>query len=190
MPKPAHARKAALATNKRSKKHGKQPSKREQAQMLAMAELGQGSYVIGAALGRAPNTVHKYITQPLFSDPKFRQLVEEYKSKELIDLTVLNIEARGRLHDLVPTMTPIEAIALMDKSFTQRRLLEGKSTENIFSLRKIISEAHDAIQVESTSTIPVRQGASGGERVCIEDSEHQSSAGAQEEAQEEASQPE
>src|SRR5678815_5210999 len=175
-----HARKAATLTTKRPKKKGKMPSKREQAQMLALSDLGLGTYEIGSIMQRSPHTIRKYCQSPMFTDPKFQALVEEYKSKELIDLTALNIESRARLHDLVPTMTPIEAIALMDKSFTQRRLLEGKSTENIFSLRKIISEAHDAISVESTSTIPVRQGASGGEGVCIEDAEHQGAASAQE----------
>lgn len=121
-------------------------------------------------MGRAPNTVRKYLESPAFHDPKFKQLVEEYKSKELLDLTMLNIESRARLHDLVPTMTPIETIALMDKSFTQRRLLEGKSTENIFSLRKIISEAHigviDATEVgKEQSSLPAEypHGDSSGE---------------------------
>jgi hypothetical protein len=81
-------------------------------------------------------------------------------------------------------MTPIEAVATMDKSFQQRRLLEGKSTENIFSLRKIIEDAHgvqpnmnhrtgetDAVQVESTSPLPVREGTGSGEGVRIEDAE-------------------
>jgi hypothetical protein len=156
MPKKAFARKAASLTTKRVKKKGKPPSKREQAQMVAMSEMGMGTYEIGASMQRAPNTVRKYLTSPMFTDEKFQKLVEEYKSKELIDLTVLNIEARARLHDLVPTMTPIEAIALMDKSFGERRLLEGKSTENIFSLRKIISEAH--ISTEAHITVEVKSG--------------------------------
>lgn len=134
----------ALRKQGRSKKKGKRPTKREQAQMLALAELGQGTYEIGAALGRSPHTVRRYINSPMFQDPKFAALIEEYKQKELLDLTTLNIEARGRLHDLMPAMTPIEACAVMDKSFQQRRLVEGKSTENIFSLRRIIEEAHGA----------------------------------------------
>lgn len=156
--------------------------------MLALSKLGMGSYKIGAAIGRSPNTVRKYVTSPLFTDPKFQDLVEEYKSKELIDLTTLNIESRARLHDLVSTMTPIEAIALMDKSFQQRRLLEGKSTENVFSLRKIISEAHaDAIPVESTSEIHVRGTPADGEGVGKQDAIDQgSSAACEEEKQEEA----
>lgn len=128
----------------RSKKKGKQPTKREQAQMLALRGLGMGTYEVGQIMGRSPHTIRKYCESPMFTDPKFKALVEEYKEKELLDLTAMNISARARIHDLIPTMTPIEAIACMDKSFQQRRLIEGKSTENVFSLRKIISEAHGA----------------------------------------------
>lgn len=135
----------SAAPKGRSKKKGKPPTKREQAQMLALNEMGLGTYEIGSIMGRAPNTIRKYCESPMFTDPKFKELVETYKEKELLDLTALTISARARLHDLIPTMTPIEACAVMDKSFTQRRLVEGKSTENIFSLRKIISEAHASI---------------------------------------------
>jgi len=126
----------------RSKKKGVPPTKREQAQMLALKQLNLGNYQVGEIMGRSPHTIRKYCESPMFTDPAFQKLVEEYKSKELIDLTAMNISARARIHDLIPTMTPIEAIATMDKSFQQRRLIEGKSTENIFSLRKIIEEAH------------------------------------------------
>ena len=132
----------ALQKQGRSKRKGKKPSKKEQAQMLALKQLGKGNYEIGAMMGRSPHTIRKYCQSPVFTDAKFQELVEEYKTKEILDLTVMNISARARIHDLIPVMGPIEAIATMDKSFQQRRLLEGKSTENIFSLRKIISEAH------------------------------------------------
>ncbi len=138
--------------------------------MVALAELDFGMYEIGAMMSRSPHTIRKYVNNPIFTDPKFQELVEEYKQKELIDLTVLNIESRARLHDLVPTMTPIEAIALMDKSFGQRRLLEGKSTENIFSLRAIITEAHkepehaaDQKQKQSSPTAEHPHGDSSGQ---------------------------
>ena len=133
--------------------------------MLALAELGKGTDTIAAVMGRSPHTVRRYVQSPMFTDPKFMSLVEEYKQKELIDLTVLNIEARSRLHDLAPTMTPIEAIALMDKSFQQRRLLEGKSTENFiesqtatlghpimrlkWSLIRKLSSGHSIVNTES-----------------------------------------
>ena len=138
------AKLAERYTKSRPKKKGKKPPKREQAQMLALHEMGMSDYQVGAIMQRSPHTIKKYCESPMFTDPKFALLVEEYKSKELIDLTSLTISARARLHDLVPTMAPIEAIALMDRSFQQRRLLEGKSTENISSLRRIITEAHEA----------------------------------------------
>jgi hypothetical protein len=136
----------ALRKSGRSKKKGKKLSKREVAQIVAMDQIGHGPYEIGALMGRAPNTIYKYLQSQMFTDPKFVAMVEEYKTHELVDLTAMNIEARARIRDLIPTMTPIEAIACMDKAFSQRRLLEGKSTENVFSLRKIISEAHYAPQ--------------------------------------------
>ena len=133
-----------LRKPKLSKKKGVPPSKREQAQMLALHDLDLSNYRVGEIMGRSPHTIKRYCESPMFTDPKFQKLVEEYKSKELIDLTAMNIEARARIHDLIPTMTPIEAVAVMDKSFQQRRLVEGKSTENIFSLRRIIEDAHGA----------------------------------------------
>ena len=38
----------------------------------------------------------------------------------------------------------IETIALVDRVFQQRRLLEGKSTENIGSITRLIHESHEA----------------------------------------------
>lgn len=134
----------ALQKIGRSKKKGKKPSKREQANMLALKELGKGTYQIAAAMGRSPHTIRKYCQSPLFTDPKFRKLVDEYREKELIDVTALTMVARSRLHELAPTMTAIEACAVADRAFHQGRLIAGKSTENVFSLRKIITEAHEA----------------------------------------------
>lgn len=138
----------------RAKRKGKVPGKREIAQMQALTQLGMGTYQVGEIMNRSPHTIRKYCQSEMFTDPKFQQMIEEYKAKELIDLTAMNISARARIHDLIPTMTPIEAVATMDKSFQQRRLLEGKSTENIFSLRKIIEDAHGGNQDAITHTRP------------------------------------
>jgi hypothetical protein len=172
MPKPATAKTAGALSRARKKQKGKKLKRREIVQLTAMREMGMGPYEIGAAMNRSSTTVYKYTNNPAFTDPKFKAAVESYKEKELIDLTMLNIESRARLHDLVTTMTPIEAIALMDRSFQQRRLLEGRSTENIFSLRKIISEAHDPLgsndatdqkQIESSLSHERADRDSGGE---------------------------
>ena len=60
-------------------------------------------------------------------------MVDLIKEREINDLYLLGAKARNRLHELVDegkTKT-IETVALMDRSFQQRRLLEGKSTENM-----------------------------------------------------------
>ena len=72
--------------------------------------------------------------------------IAEICEKEILDLTVLTVKARQRLHELAATMNPIEAIALMDRTFQQRRLLEGKSTSNIATLQKIIREANKDLE--------------------------------------------
>lgn len=133
----------ALRKQGRSKKKGKRPTKREIVQMNALKQLGKSAYSIGLSLGRSHHTIQKYINAPFLTDPKYAAMVEDYKQKEILDLTTLNIKSRARLHDLVETMTPLEATALMDRAFQQRRLLEGKSTENVFSLRRIIADAHE-----------------------------------------------
>lgn len=132
----------AIKKQGRSKKKGKRLTKREVAQIHALKQLDKSDYEVGLIMGRSPHTVKAYMQSELFTDPKFISMVEEYKQKELIDLTAINIASRARIHELIPEMSPIEAVAVMDRSFQQRRLLEGKSTENVFSLRKIISDAH------------------------------------------------
>lgn len=125
-----------------AKTMGKKPSRNEQARMLALSKMGKSAYEIGKIMGRSHVTTMKYITSPIYTDPKFEQAVQTIKEKEILDLYALNTLAKARLHELAPKMNPIESIALMDRTFQQRRLIEGKSTENIMSLTKIIQEAH------------------------------------------------
>ena len=55
------------------------------------------------------------------------------KDRELNDLYLLGAKARKRLHEVLDNEKPkpIEATAIMDRTFQQRRPLEGQSTENI-----------------------------------------------------------
>lgn len=125
---------------------GKRLSKPKQAEIKALKEMGQSNYAIEKRTGISHNTIAKYLEDnEAYSDPKMMEKVTQIKEKEILDLTVLGVRAKMRLHDLAPTMNPIEAIALMDRSFQQRRLLEGKSTANIATLTKIVEEAHNAL---------------------------------------------
>ena len=64
---------------------------------------------------------------------------------EINDLYLLGAKGRKRLHELVDSGNSkmIETIALVDRVFQQRRLLEGKSTENIGSITRLINESHE-----------------------------------------------
>lgn len=68
-------------------------------------------------------------------------MVDIIKEKEIADLYLLGAKARNRLHKLLGegNTKTIEITAVMDRSFQQRRLLEGQSTENIVSVHVAIA---------------------------------------------------
>jgi len=106
--------------------------------------MGNSKYAIEKRTGMSGHTIDKYLAnREAYTDPRMEQKIQQIKEKEIWDLTVLNVRAKDRLHDLAATMNPIESIALMDRSFQQLRLLEGKSTANVATLTKIIMEAHE-----------------------------------------------
>jgi len=125
---------------------GRKPDKKELARMKAMSDLGVSPTAIANRLARSHNTVIKYLDSEVFNDPSISRLVERIKEKELEDLYLLGAKGRQRLHELVDEgkSKMIETIALVDRTFQQRRLLEGRSTQNIASLSRMIEEAQDA----------------------------------------------
>lgn len=125
------------------KKRGTALKTKEIATIKAHQELGKSAYAIAKTTGFAERTVRKYLdNSEAYSTPEMNELVAKIKEGEMNDLVVLQTKARARLHDLADKMNPIEAIALMDRTFQQRRLLEGNSTANIATISKIVLEAH------------------------------------------------
>jgi hypothetical protein len=124
----------------------RKPDKKELARMKAMRDLGLSPTAIGEKLGRSHNTVIKYLDSHVYNDPTIGEIVERIKEKEISDLYLLGAKGRKRVHELVDRgdSKMIETIALVDRVFQQRLLLEGKSTENIGSITRIINEAHEA----------------------------------------------
>ncbi len=72
-----------------------------------------------------------------------RKEVKEADELEIADLTLLRARARKELHDRMDTnsLTAIELIALMDKTFQQSQILKGKSTDNLSVLVSVIEAA-------------------------------------------------
>jgi hypothetical protein len=124
---------------------GKKPTKKELARMKAMNELGESPTSIADRMGRSHNTVIRYLESDVYNDPAIAEMVEKIKEKELQDLYLLGAKGRNQLHKLIDggKTKMIETIALVDRTFQQRRLLEGNSTANIFTLSKIVEAAQD-----------------------------------------------
>jgi hypothetical protein len=127
------------------------PTKTELARFKAMSDLGLTPNAIGSRTDRDPKTVRKYLQSEVYNDPEITQMVDIIKEKEISDLYLLGAKARKRLHELLDDgkMKAIETVATMDRSFQQRRLLEGQSTGNIFSISADIEKIRKMERVDN-----------------------------------------
>lgn len=131
----------------RGRKKYKKPTKKELAEIKALSNMNLTPHAIEVRTGICHTTVAKYLAnQEAYNEPGMDALITTIMEREIQDLAVLTVKARERLHQLAAKMNPIEAIALMDRTFQQRRLLQGKSTENVATLIKIITEANKDLQ--------------------------------------------
>jgi len=123
---------------------GKKPNRKELARMKVMYDLGVTPTTIAGKLGRSHHTVIKYLQSEVYNDPSIKEIVEKIRDKELDDLYLLGAKARQRLHDLLDEgkAQMIPALAVVDRSFGMRRLLEGKSSVNIGLKTQLIEAAH------------------------------------------------
>ena len=128
-------------------RHRRSPDKKELARFKAMSDLGFTPNAIGRETGRDPKTVRKWLRSGVTErDSDLKTLVEQIKATELDDLYLLGQKARRRLHQLAETedkMIPL--IALQDRCFQQRRLLEGNTTAHIGILTKLIVQADEKL---------------------------------------------
>ncbi len=124
------------------------PDKKKIAEMVVLNDLGKSARQIGAQTGHSPTTVAKYLrASEVLDNPEVKKLVAKMREYEADNLMLLGGKAQARLHQKLDAnkMKPIELIALMDRSFNQRRLIEGKSTANVLTgaIVKIQREALD-----------------------------------------------
>ena len=128
--------------------------------MKVMSDLGHSPSAIAENLGRSHHTVIKYLNSDVYSDPTIGIIIEKIRETEINDLYLLGAKGRQRLHELVDSGNSkmIETIALVDRVFQQRRLLEGKSTENIHSISRLINESHELSLKEAEERSKRRKG--------------------------------
>jgi hypothetical protein len=118
------------------------PTKKELAQYKAMNDMGLTPNAIAVRTNRDPKTIRKYLQSEVYNDPEISSMVALIKEREVNDLYLLGAKARNRLHELLDegNTKVIETVAIQDRSFQQRRLLEGQSTENIAQIHSVIAE--------------------------------------------------
>ncbi len=122
------------------------PKKTELARIKAMSDLGLTPHAIGQRLGRDGKTIRRYLDSDVYHDPELQEMVAIIKKRELEDLYLLGAKGRKRLHELLDQgdTKVIETIALVDRTFTQRQLLEGKPTENI-NVHNVAQQLQEAL---------------------------------------------
>jgi hypothetical protein len=124
------------------------PNKKEVARFKAMSDLGLSANAIGSKTQRDPKTVRSYLKSSAYQDDaEVRDMVELIKDRELDDLYLLGAKGRKRLHQLLDEgqTKMIETIALVDRTFQQRRLLEGGTTANLGVITKILTASDKAL---------------------------------------------
>ena len=113
----------------------------ELARIKTLNDLGYNKSQIARRMGMTDsghNTIIRYLKHKRMESPEVIALAEAIKETEIKDLTLIGVKARIRLHELLDEgkTKPIETVAIMDRSFQQRRLLEGSATE-IFDVNTI-----------------------------------------------------
>ncbi|GEM_PF-3697942 len=102
--------------------------------MMVLSELGYTPFAISKLMNRSNHTVKKYTDAEEYrNDREVHRMVREIIEKEHAELTILGAKARARLSELLDEgkTKPRETGFIMDKCFTERRLLEGQSTVNV-----------------------------------------------------------
>lgn len=114
------------------------PTKPDIARFKVMKDMGLTPNAIGKRTGYDGKTVRAYLSSEVYADPDIQQMIELIKGKELNDLHLIGGKARAVLNGYLDSVmrgekepNPVAIVAIQDRSFQQRRLLEGLSTENI-----------------------------------------------------------
>lgn len=114
------------------------PARPDIAKFKVMKDMGLTPNAIGKRTGFDAKTVRAYLSSEVYADPGIQRMIELIKGKELDDLRLIGGKARAVLNGYLDSVmrgdkepNPVAIVAIQDRSFQQRRLLEGLSTENI-----------------------------------------------------------
>ncbi len=137
---------------------GKKPNKKELARMKVLSDMGESNRSIARQLGKGHGTIKKYLNSDVFTNaPEIDRMVEQIKDREVADLTLLGARGRQHIHELLDEgkSTLIPLIALVDRTFQQRRLLEGKSTVNLNLKMQLVLAAQEQNSGKNVNEVDV-----------------------------------
>jgi len=98
---------------------------------------------IATQMHKGHSTVIKYLNSEVYTDSSITKLVDKIRESEVNDLYVLGAKGRSRLHEMLDDgqkLQMIPTIALVDRTFQQRRLLEGRSTSNVSTITHLLEQ--------------------------------------------------
>ncbi|MFA5975957.1 MAG: hypothetical protein WC859_07300 [Elusimicrobiota bacterium] len=120
-------------------------TKTEKAHAVALRDSQLTPNASARRMKRDPKTIRNFLQTDEVNDPEIQMIVAQIKERELSDLFLIGYKARRNLHKRFDESSPtvIESTAVMDRSFQQRQLLEGRPT-NILAL-DLARQIQDAI---------------------------------------------
>ena len=126
------------------------PTLQELAEMKMMSNQGISPYTIGKKMGKSNHTVSKYLNSDVYENPELQELVSVISKKECQELTLIGSKARACQHIYLDAVlngkkevNPIAVTAIGDRTFQQRRLLEGQSTSNVDLIHQSIKDLEE-----------------------------------------------
>jgi hypothetical protein len=114
------------------------PTKKDQAKIKVLHDGGMSFNATGNATGFDPKTCQSVLARTDFNTPEMKDLIDKLKAREESELRLIGGKARAILDQYLNSVlrgdkspNPVAIVCIQDRSFQQRRLLEGQSTENI-----------------------------------------------------------
>jgi len=107
------------------------PSKKSK--IIACGVLDDGvrsNREIGRTVGIDHHAVARYLNHPLLNDPDVQRQLAHHRKNEIVATDFLIAKGRQRLIEYLDqeVVQPIPVLAIVDRSFQQRQLLEAKPT--------------------------------------------------------------
>lgn len=141
------------------------PTSKELAEMVVLKNFGYTDYYIGKIMNKSNHTITKYLNSDVFANPQVQILVEKITEREISDLKLIGLKSRSCLHKYLNAVlegekepNPIAVVAIGDRSFQQRRLLEDRSTQNIGIEADMVAHSDTAELIKALKAEMARRG--------------------------------